>query len=66
MDSVFKDKKDIFQSAKNFRELMEDVLSKKIVKPKKVDYEKASWPYYSADTNGYNRAVEEILKLMKD
>jgi hypothetical protein len=30
------------------------------------DYDKASWPFYQADNNGYNRALTEVLKLIKE
>lgn len=29
------------------------------------DYDKASWPFNQADTLGYNRALTEVLKLIK-
>jgi len=28
------------------------------------DYDKAAWPFYAADNNGYNRALTEVLKLI--
>jgi len=30
------------------------------------DYDKAAWPFLQADTNGYNRALTEVLKLIKE
>jgi len=32
------------------------------------DYDTANWAYLQADTNGYNRAIDEVLTLidMKD
>lgn len=28
------------------------------------DYDKASWPYYAADRNGYKKALREVLELL--
>lgn len=28
-------------------------------------YDKASWPYYMADKNGYRRALSNLLKVVK-
>lgn len=30
-----------------------------------ADYNMANWAYAQADVNGYNRAIEEILTLIK-
>jgi len=47
-------------------ERLEDILDSKVnaSRPTLKDYELASWPYYEADRNGYNRALEEILELI--
>ena len=66
MHISFKKDADLFKASKNFRELLETIIKKKHKKPLKEDYESPSWPYYQADTNGYNRAVQAILALLKD
>ena len=29
-------------------------------------YDKPNWPFYRADLDGYNRALTEVLELIKD
>jgi len=42
------------------------ILTKKLKKGSSGDYDKASWAYYQADSNGYNRALTEVMKLIKE
>ena len=56
-------KQDIALAGNAFMRLS-DILNKKIKALKVEDYEKASWPYYRADVDGYNRALAEVLKLI--
>jgi len=30
------------------------------------DYDKASWPFFRADRDGYERALTEVLQLLKE
>ena len=53
----------------NSRPLLErliDILEERIKnsEPKKTDYEQGSWPYYMADTIGYQRALKEVIRLV--
>lgn len=66
MDAKFREHKDTFLGAKNFREVLTDILEGRKKSPKATDYEIASWPYFQADQNGYNRALEDIMNLLKD
>ena len=58
-------KQDIALAGRAFVRLT-DILKKKIKALKVEDYEKASWPYYRADADGYNRALAEVLKLIEE
>jgi hypothetical protein len=40
------------------------LLREKIPKSLETDYEVASWAYYQADQNGYERALREILAIL--
>lgn len=42
------------------------ILTKKLKKSAPIDYKNASWSYYQADSNGYNRALTEVMKLIKE
>lgn len=66
MDVRFKDEKMVFSGAKNFRELLSEVLEKKKMKITKTDWKNVAWPYYRAHTDGYNLAIDEIIELLKD
>jgi hypothetical protein len=45
---------------------LEKILSAKIRDGTSLDnYGVANWPYLMADLNGYNRALTEVLKLIK-
>lgn len=47
-------------------EILAAILKSKVVEPSIKDYQKASWPFYRADADGYNRAISDILKLIGD
>lgn len=32
---------------------------------KRDTYDKAAWPYYQADCNGYQRAIQEMINLIE-
>lgn len=34
-------------------------------KPLSADYDSPSWAYKQADQNGYNRAIDDVLNLIK-
>ena len=42
------------------------ILNKKLKDNAVKDYDKAAWPFYQADTLGWNRALTEVLKLIKE
>ncbi len=42
------------------------LLESKIKETVPKDYDKASWPYFQADSIGYNRALTEVLNLIKE
>ena len=48
----------------NYRvlEILDEILETK--KPSTPDYESSGWAYQAADLNGYNRAIDEIKKLI--
>lgn len=50
--------------ARNAFSRLEKLLSAKI-KENPKDYDVANWAYLMADTNGYNRALTEVLELIK-
>jgi len=45
---------------------LSSILTKKLKDNSSTDYDKASWPFLQADNNGYNRALQEVLKLLGD
>lgn len=53
-------------SAKDVLEKLEEILKNKL---KEVvlseDYDNPSWAYKQADRNGYNRALTEVLNILK-
>lgn len=55
-----------FKQSKNFREALDTILKTKIKKSVETDYNNSAWPYKQADMNGYNRAIEEVIKLLDD
>jgi len=56
-------KNDVALGARAF-ERLEKLLSAKLKSPPK-DYSISNWAYLMADTNGYNRALTEVLELIK-
>ena len=42
------------------------ILKSRLKDSSSQDYDKAAWPFYQADTNGHNRALTEVLKLIKE
>jgi len=46
------------------RSRLSDIIEKMKEKPKKADYTVGSWAYLQADSNGYNRALEEVQKFL--
>jgi hypothetical protein len=58
-------KQDLALADKAFKR-MKEILVKKRKSNTSTDYDKASWPFYQADNNGYNRALQEVLNLIGD
>jgi len=52
--------------ARNAFERLTGILSSRMKDSAVKDYNKAAWPFLQADTNGYNRALTEVLKLIKE
>ena len=57
-------KQDIALAHNAFKRLS-GILKSKLKDNSAQDYDKAAWPFYQADNNGYNRALTEVLKLME-
>ena len=47
-----------------FDALTEVLEGSMVVDPSVNDYESPSWAYKRADTDGYNRAIRQIIKLL--
>jgi len=45
---------------------LEKMLESKVKRLTEKDYDKASWAYWRADVDGYNRALEEVRSLIKE
>jgi len=58
-------KQDIALAQKAFERLAGILEAKKKV-PIAADYDRASWAFYRADLDGYQRALTEVLKLIKE
>lgn len=58
-------KQDIALAQKAF-ERLSVILETKRKTPLVVNYDSASWPFYRADLDGYQRALTEVLKLIKE
>ena len=43
---------------------LETILREKLPKIKEEDYDRASWAYYRADQDGYERALREVLAIL--
>ena len=50
--------------AQNAFTRLSSILKSKVKSNSSQDYNKASWPFYQADNNGYNRALTEVLELI--
>ncbi len=65
-----KDKKDkeafevVVRNSKIALERLEDIIKSKERKLKASSYESPSWPFFRADQDGYNRALDEILEIL--
>ena len=47
--------------------ILEKIVRKKLnLVPSPKDYSNPSWPYLRADLDGYNRALTEVLELIKE
>ena len=42
------------------------ILEARKKEPAVKDYDKGAWPFYQTDTNGFNRALTEVLNLIKE
>ena len=52
--------------SKPIRERLSEMLHERKRTSRVTDYELAAWPYYRADADGYNRALTEVLALIKE
>ncbi len=60
------DGEQFYKQSKNFREALTVLLEKKLKKFVQFeDYETPAWSHKAADRNGYNRALQEVLELIK-
>ncbi len=64
-DERDKVKQDIALAHNGFKRLS-DILKSRHKDNSSRDYDKAAWPFLQADNNGYNRALTEVLKLIKE
>jgi len=64
-DDKEKVKQDIALAHNAFKRLSV-ILNNKLKENTTKSYDKASWPFYQADTLGWNRALTEVLKLIKE
>lgn len=58
-------KQDIALAHNAFKRLS-GILKSRLKDNSSQDYDKAAWPFYQADNNGYNRALTEVLTLIKE
>jgi len=61
-DSVKQDVALAFNAFRRLSKMLEDKLKEET---SHKDYTVANWSHLQADTNGYNRALKEILKTIK-
>jgi len=59
-----------FRSAGRLRERMREIVVEKLrenskTRVSKSSFENPSWPYFQAESNGYERAMDEILSLLE-
>lgn len=40
-------------------------VGRKLKSMKSADYENSAWPYFQAHQNGYNEAIEGVMKLLE-
>ena len=66
MHHKFKDDKDVFNGAKNFREIMVEALESRKMKLTKTDYKNSGWPYHRAYADGYNDGLKAAQEMMKE
>ncbi len=52
--------------ADNVLNRLQEILEEKVKKVLDKDFEKAGWPYYRAYQDGYNKALEEVSKLIEE
>jgi len=53
------------RSCTPIRDRLTEILVKKLPVNKEVDYDCPSWSHKQADQNGYDRAIRDILKIVK-
>jgi hypothetical protein len=51
-------------SYRNAFDSLREILESKREKSSKSDYDSPSWAYKQADQNGYNRMLDEVLKII--
>lgn len=60
-----------FKASPALRARLTQMLTKKIDSERgsslsKISYDSPSWPYLQADTNGYERALREVISLLEE
>ena len=60
-----KTKRDFAVSRPTLDKLAQMLLAR-MKKPSENDYKNPAWAYYRADADGYNRALTEVLELIKE
>lgn len=60
-----------FKASPALRARLTQMLTKKIDSERtsslsKISYDSPSWPYLQADTNGYERALREVISLIDE
>ena len=59
------DREMLYNNSKNFRDELLAIVLKYEKEQLEVDYNLSSWGYKQADQLGYNRALKDIIKLIK-
>ena len=62
-DDRDKVKQDVALAHNAFKRLS-SIIRGKLKSNSSQDYDKAAWPFYQADNNGYNRALTEVLNFI--
>jgi len=57
--------KDYVRNCTSIRERLTDILEEKLPTCKEVDYDCPSWSHKQADSNGYERALKEMLRIIE-